>query len=103
MRSIFLEVNSSARPLRALATDLDLILFDEPTSALDPELVGGRGEADEGPRVAGMTMITVTHEIDFARDVSGAVVFIERGAVVESGRTRNFLGRFFRDRQRVHR
>lgn len=70
---------------RALAMDPKLMLFDEPTSALDPELVGDvlnvmRGLADEG-----MTMIVVTHELSFAREVSDQVVFMAEGQVVESG------------------
>ena len=70
---------------RALAMDPKLMLFDEPTSALDPELVGEvlnvmRGLADEG-----MTMIVVTHELSFAREVSDQVVFMAEGQVVESG------------------
>jgi polar amino acid transport system permease protein len=77
---------------RALATDPQLMLFDEPTSALDPELVGEvlavmRRLADEG-----MTMIVVTHEIRFARDVADRVVFIENGQVVEQGPPEQVLG-----------
>jgi polar amino acid transport system ATP-binding protein len=70
---------------RALAMDPKLMLFDEPTSALDPELVGDvldvmRSLADEG-----MTMIVVTHEIGFAREVGDTVVFMDGGVVVEQG------------------
>jgi polar amino acid transport system ATP-binding protein len=89
---------------RALAMDPHVMLFDEITSALDPELVKGvldvmRELADEG-----MTMIVVTHEMGFARDVADRVIFMDSGAVVESGppaelfespreeRTRRFLG-----------
>lgn len=88
---------------RALATDPEIIFFDEPTSALDPELTGEvlavmRELAEEG-----MTMLVVTHEMGFARNVSNKVIFMEHGAVVESGssadifeapreeRTREFL------------
>lgn len=91
---------------RAMAVDPDVILFDEPTSALDPELVGDvlnvmRTLADQG-----RTMVVVTHEMAFARDVATKVVFMEGGNVVESGkpseifshpkeeRTRQFLSRF---------
>jgi polar amino acid transport system ATP-binding protein len=91
---------------RALAMNPDVILFDEPTSALDPELVGEvlavmRALADEG-----MTMVVVTHEMDFAREVSDEVVFIDQGAVVErqppavfferpeTARARQFLSRY---------
>jgi polar amino acid transport system permease protein len=78
--------------IRALATEPQLMLFDEPTSALDPELVGEvlsvmRRLADEG-----MTMIVVTHEIRFARDVADRVVFIEDGRVIEQGPPEQVLG-----------
>jgi polar amino acid transport system ATP-binding protein len=90
---------------RALAMEPKLMLFDEPTSALDPELVGDvldvmRGLADDG-----MTMIVVTHEMGFAREVGDTVVFMDGGVVVESGdptavltdpqhqRTRSFLSK----------
>ena len=70
---------------RALAMKPEVILFDEPTSALDPELVGSvlntiRGLADEG-----MTMVIVTHEINFARDVADRVVYLDQGRVAEEG------------------
>jgi ABC-type polar amino acid transport system ATPase subunit len=70
---------------RALAMKPEVILFDEPTSALDPELVGSvlntiRGLADEG-----MTMVIVTHEINFARDVADRVVYLDQGLVAEEG------------------
>ncbi|WP_345508078.1 amino acid ABC transporter ATP-binding protein [Terrabacter aeriphilus] len=77
---------------RALAMDPKLMLFDEPTSALDPELVGEvlrvmRDLADQG-----MTMIVVTHEMGFARDVADHVVFMDGGVVVEQGKPRDVLG-----------
>lgn len=89
---------------RALAMDPEIMLFDEPTSALDPEMVGEvldvmRKLADEG-----MTMIVVTHEMGFAREVSDKVIFIDGGVIVEQGtpeevfgapkeaRTKEFLG-----------
>ena len=70
---------------RALAMDPEVMLFDEPTSALDPELVGEvltvmRGLADEG-----RTMVVVTHEIGFARDVSSDVIFLHEGRIEEAG------------------
>jgi polar amino acid transport system ATP-binding protein len=76
---------------RALAMDPKLMLFDEPTSALDPELVGEvldvmRGLADDG-----MTMIVVTHEMGFAREVGDQLVFMDDGIVVESGSPREVL------------
>lgn len=91
---------------RALAMEPEVILFDEPTSALDPELVGEvlatiRGLAEER-----RTMIIVTHEMSFARDVANRVIFFDKGVIVEQGearalfahpreeRTRQFLGKF---------
>ena len=76
---------------RALATQPEIIFFDEPTSALDPELTGEvlavmRQLAEEG-----MTMLVVTHEMGFARNVSNKVVFMEHGVVVESGASREFF------------
>ena len=70
---------------RALAMDPKLMLFDEPTSALDPELVGDVLEVMRKLAKSGMTMIVVTHEIGFAREVADKVVFIDEGLVVESG------------------
>ncbi|MDD2956521.1 MAG: amino acid ABC transporter ATP-binding protein [Oscillospiraceae bacterium] len=76
---------------RALATDPEIIFFDEPTSALDPELIGEvlavmRALAEEG-----MTMLVVTHEMNFARTVSSKVVFMEDGAVLEAGPSKEFF------------
>ena len=76
---------------RALATQPEIIYFDEPTSALDPELTGEvlavmRQLAEEG-----MTMLVVTHEMGFARNVSNKVVFMEHGVVVESGTSQEFF------------
>lgn len=90
---------------RALMMDPDLMLFDEPTSALDPELVGEVLDVMEDLARSGMTMIVVTHEIGFARDVADRIVFINDGVVEEEGppeeilripkkpRTREFLRR----------
>jgi polar amino acid transport system ATP-binding protein len=90
---------------RALAMAPTLMLFDEPTSALDPELVGEVLEVMQGLAQDGMTMIVVTHEIGFAREVCDRVVFMDAGVVVEQGapadvllnpaheRTRAFLSR----------
>jgi polar amino acid transport system ATP-binding protein len=90
---------------RALAMAPSLMLFDEPTSALDPELVGEVLEVMKGLARDGMTMIVVTHEIGFAREVCDRVVFMDAGVVVEQGvpadvllnpaheRTRAFLSR----------
>jgi len=86
---------------RALAQKPKLILFDEPTSALDPELVGEvlgviRELADEG-----RSMILVTHEIRFARDVADRVIFMDGGHVVEQGRAREVICHPQKDRTRA--
>jgi polar amino acid transport system ATP-binding protein len=70
---------------RALAMEPKLMLFDEPTSALDPELVGEVLEVMKDLARSGMTMIVVTHEVGFAREVADTVVFLDGGVVVESG------------------
>jgi polar amino acid transport system ATP-binding protein len=85
--------------------DPELMLFDEATSALDPELIGEVLNVMKKLAGEGMTMIVVTHEMDFARDVADRVLFMEGGVIVEEGtpeqifrnpqhqRTRNFLAR----------
>ncbi|HWG93067.1 MAG TPA: amino acid ABC transporter ATP-binding protein [Mycobacteriales bacterium] len=90
---------------RALAMEPDLMLFDEPTSALDPELVGDVLSVMRQLAAEGMTMMVVTHEMSFAREVATRVVFMDGGVVVEEGppeqvigapqheRTRSFLAR----------
>ena len=90
---------------RALAMQPRLMLFDEPTSALDPELVGEVLQVMRDLAASGMTMVVVTHELGFARDVADRIVFMVQGSVVESGpakelvaapkeaRTRDFLSR----------
>jgi polar amino acid transport system ATP-binding protein len=90
---------------RALAMEPKLMLFDEPTSALDPELVGEVLEAMKKLAASGMTMIVVTHEMGFAREVGDHLVFMDQGVVVEEGkpaevfanprheRTRSFLSK----------
>ncbi|MFC5281049.1 amino acid ABC transporter ATP-binding protein [Arcanobacterium canis] len=70
---------------RALAMDPEVLLFDEPTSALDPEMVGEVIDVMRSLAQDGMTMVVVTHEMAFARDVSTKVVFMADGAVVETG------------------
>lgn len=70
---------------RALAMEPDAILFDEPTSALDPELVGEVLKVMQSLAAEGRTMIVVTHEMDFARDVSSEVVFLHEGRIAEQG------------------
>ena len=91
---------------RALCMKPDLMLFDEPTSALDPEIVGEVLGVIRRLAAEGMTMVIVTHEMDFARDVSDKVVFMDQGVIVEEGspeqvftnpkmpRTREFLSRY---------
>jgi len=88
---------------RALAMDPRIMLFDEPTSALDPELIGEVLEVMRNLSLAGMTMVVVTHEMGFAREVADRIVFMEKGSIVEQGspddlfyrpkfpRTREFL------------
>lgn len=70
---------------RALALEPDVMLFDEPTSALDPELVGEVLDVMQGLAAEGTTMIVVTHEMSFARNVASKVIFMEAGHVVETG------------------
>ncbi len=77
---------------RALAMDPELMLFDEPTSALDPELVGEVLSVMRDLAESGMTMIVVTHEIGFAREVADQVVFMAEGVVVEQGTPDEVLG-----------
>lgn len=91
---------------RALAMEPEMILFDEPTSALDPEMVGEVLSVMKNLAKEGMTMIIVTHEMAFARDVSTRVVFMDNGVIAEDGppeqifinpnnnRTKEFLSRF---------
>jgi polar amino acid transport system ATP-binding protein len=76
---------------RALAMDPKLMLFDEPTSALDPELVGDVLDAMRQLAADGMTMVVVTHEIGFAREVGDTLVFMDAGVVVEAGNPRDVL------------
>ncbi|MFD6036451.1 amino acid ABC transporter ATP-binding protein [Streptomyces griseoincarnatus] len=76
---------------RALAMDPKLMLFDEPTSALDPELVGDVLDVMRDLAESGMTMIVVTHEMGFAREVGNSLVFMDGGVVVESGHPREVL------------
>lgn len=90
---------------RALAMDPEIMLFDEPTSALDPEMVGEVLDVMKDLADSGMTMVIVTHEMGFAREVASRVVFMDQGVIMESGtpeevfgnpqneRTRNFLSK----------
>ncbi|MEU0628387.1 amino acid ABC transporter ATP-binding protein [Streptomyces sp. NPDC005989] len=77
---------------RALAMKPELMLFDEPTSALDPELVGEVLDVMRQLAAEGMTMVVVTHEIGFAREVADTAVFMDGGVVVEAGDPRQVLG-----------
>jgi polar amino acid transport system ATP-binding protein len=86
---------------RALAMGPKLMLFDEPTSALDPELVGEVLEVMKGLAKDGMTMIVVTHEIGFAREVGDMVVFMDDGVIVESGSPCDVLARPQQERTRA--
>ncbi|WP_369132634.1 amino acid ABC transporter ATP-binding protein [Modestobacter sp. I12A-02662] len=76
---------------RALAMEPKLMLFDEPTSALDPELVGEVLDVMRGLAADGMTMVVVTHEMGFAREVGDTLVFMDDGVVVEAGDPRQVL------------
>ena len=76
---------------RALATDPEIIYFDEPTSALDPELIGEVLAVMRQLAEDGMTMLVVTHEMDFARSVSNKVVFMEDGRIIEEGASKAFF------------
>nr|WP_184942538.1 amino acid ABC transporter ATP-binding protein [Kitasatospora kifunensis] len=86
---------------RALAMEPKLMLFDEPTSALDPELVGEVLDVMRGLAQEGMTMIVVTHEMGFAREVGDALVFLDGGMVVESGTPREVLSNPQHDRTKA--
>ncbi|MET7418570.1 amino acid ABC transporter ATP-binding protein [Dactylosporangium sp. NPDC005555] len=77
---------------RALALEPTLLLFDEPTSALDPELVGEVLSVIRQLAATGTTLVIVTHEIGFAREVAGTVVFIDEGVIVEQGPPSQVLG-----------
>lgn len=77
---------------RALSMDPDVMLFDEPTSALDPETVGDVLQVMRNLAEAGMTMVVVTHEMEFARQVADRVLFMDGGVVVESGPAKDVIG-----------
>lgn len=93
---------------RALSMDPDVMLFDEPTSALDPEMVGEVLNTIQDLAHTGLTMIIVTHEMEFAKDVSDRVIFMDKGVVAEEGtsddifvhpkeeRTKEFLSRILK-------
>ena len=78
--------------VRALAMNPDVMLFDEPTSALDPEMVGEVLAVMKELAEDGMTMIVVTHEMGFAKEVATNVIFIDEGKILESGEPKEFFG-----------
>ena len=94
---------------RALSMEPDVMLFDEPTSALDPEMIGEVLKVMNTLARSGLTMIVVTHEMNFAKEVSDRVIFMDKGVIAEEGtpdevfnhskreRTKQFLGRFSSD------
>ena len=96
---------------RALCMEPEIMLFDEPTSALDPEIVGEVLDVMKQLAAEGMTMVVVTHEMAFAREVSDRVLFMDQGVILEQGspaeiftnpkneRTREFLARYLEDRK----
>ena len=96
---------------RALCMNPEIMLFDEPTSALDPEMVGEVLDVMKGLAKSGLTMIVVTHEMQFAKDVSTRVIFMDKGVIAEQGtpdevfnhpknpRTKQFLSRFLESTQ----
>ncbi len=98
---------------RALCMSPEVLLFDEPTSALDPEMVGDVLTIMQKKKKEGLTMIVVTHEMAFARDVSSRVVFMDQGVIVEEGtpeqifehpqeeRTRTFLKRYLQNNESI--
>ncbi len=95
---------------RALCMEPEIMLFDEPTSALDPEIVGEVLDVMKSLAAGGMTMVVVTHEMAFAKEVSDRVVFMDQGVILEEGspaevfgnpknaRTREFLSRYLEDK-----
>ena len=96
---------------RALCMEPEIMLFDEPTSALDPEIVGEVLDVMKALVSEGLTMVVVTHEMAFAKEVSDRVVFMDQGVILEQGspkeifgnpkndRTREFLSRYLEDKQ----
>jgi ABC-type polar amino acid transport system ATPase subunit len=96
---------------RALCMEPEIMLFDEPTSALEPEIVGEVLDVMKQLAAEGMTMVVVTHEMAFAREVSDRVLFMDQGVILEQGtpaeifsnpkneRTREFLARYLEDRE----
>ena len=77
--------------VRALAMNPDVILFDEPTSALDPEMVGEVLDLMKKLAQSGMTMVIVTHEMGFAREVANRIIFMDNGVIAEEGHPSQFF------------
>ncbi len=86
---------------RALAMDVQMVLFDEPTSALDPELVGDVLDVMRRLAESGMTMMVVTHEMAFAREVADRVIFMDGGVIVEEGPPEQVIGNPQQERTRT--
>ena len=85
---------------RGMATSPEIIYFDEPTSALDPELIGEVLGVMRQLAETGMTMLVVTHEMEFARNVSNKIIFMDQGRVIEAGPTREFFANPKEERSR---
>jgi polar amino acid transport system ATP-binding protein len=86
---------------RALAMDPKIMLFDEPTSALDPEMIGEVLDVMKTLAKEGMTMVVVTHEMGFAREVADRVIFMDAGAIVEEGTPEHFFVNPTHDRTKL--
>lgn len=86
---------------RALAMDPKVMLFDEPTSALDPEMIGEVLDVMKTLAKEGMTMVVVTHEMGFAREVADRVIFMDEGAIVEVGTPEHFFKNPSHDRTKL--
>jgi polar amino acid transport system ATP-binding protein len=86
---------------RALATKPNIMLFDEPTSALDPELVSEVLEVMSSLALEGMTMLVVTHEMGFAKEVANRVIFMDNGEIIEEGTPENLFNNPMKDRTKA--
>lgn len=87
--------------VRALAMEPDVMLFDEPTSALDPEMIGEVLQVMKSLAMDGMTMVVVTHEMGFAREVSSRVLFMDDGNILEQGAPQKIFGQPEHDRTKL--
>ena len=86
---------------RALALEPQVMLFDEPTSALDPELVGDVLSVMRDLKSSGMTMLVVSHEMNFAREAADRIIFMDQGAVIEQGTAEQIFENPFHERTRT--